>query len=261
MRYRETADDPYPKLVIEDDRIFMPRYIDLPLRIIVLALCTTTLGCAANSSIGSLTTISSSNIVLPELGNFELFTRDSSGIHPILSRMARECDGKQCGAYAGESGGAGLMARTWKALPPFFLLEVLDDELVVQPGQFPGLKQTLKADAEGFRANAAAGLAELPFNINIVSPEGSELVFVDASANASDEFFESEIHLAIAAHGMIKYKRRNGSIVSHRFDAMIGFVLVKDKVLVTSLIAPTEGPAWTRRTFENLAQLLAKENS
>lgn len=223
---------------------------------IMAVLC----ACASNSALGSATTISSSNIVLPDVDEFEMISRDSPDIHPILAQMAQDCDGERCGIYAGESNGADRPANTWQALTPFILLDVLDDELVVQAGQFPALMQMLGADAEGFRANTEADFAELPFDIDIAAPDGSELVFVDALADASDEFYESGICLAIPASGIINYKHQDGSIISYGLHLMVGFVHVKDKILVTSLIAPGKDLEWTKRTFEEFINVLAEEN-
>lgn len=231
----------------------MPRSISNCLAVLSVFASSLALGQAT-------TTISSSEIVLPSAGEFELVTRDSPEVHPILVRLAQECDGKNCGMYVGEADSTELLTRTWETLPPFFLLEVLDDELAVQSDQFPRIMQILRADAEGFRANAESGLSELPFDVDIVAPDGSDLFFVNATAEASEEFYQSEICLAIPVSGTINYKHKDGSTVGYRLNMMLGFVLVKDKIVVTSLIARGKEMPWIAHSFEKFIEVLADEN-
>lgn len=215
---------------------------------------------ASTSAFGQPTTISSSEIVLPVIGEFVPVTRVSQEVHPILIRMAQECDGRNCGMYTSAFGSAEVQSRTWDSFPPFILLEMLDDEMVVQAGQFPSLMQILKADAEGFRANVESGFAELPFDIDIIAPDGSDLLFISASAEAEQEFYESEICLAIPVLGTVNYKNTDGSIVGHGLMMMVGFVHVRDKIAVISLIAPGKEMSWTERTFEDFIEVLANKN-
>lgn len=220
----------------------------------VLLLCASSIVVAAEAEIGS------SKILLPEIEGLELITRDSPGLHPITSRLAHECDGKQCGMYSGALDRAGMGQKTWGDLQPFFLVEILNDELVVRPDEFAGFMDRLKADTGTLRTKMAESVSELQFDVNIESEHGSELAFSNVSAEASEDIQKTEAYMAIAIHGLMNYKREDGSIVSHPFDATIAFVHVRDKILLTMLYIPDNSTVRNGITVEKVVEELVRRN-
>lgn len=178
----------------------------------------------------------------------------------VASLLASECDRNLCAVYAGTTTRTDGATVSWQDLTPILLLQVMDDSLVVQSDQFTLISQAMKADIEGLRANIVNSIAATRFDINVVSPEGEELQFVDAPIRLGNEFYEDDTYLAIPAIGSNNYRRNDGSIVSYLFDVTFGLVHAKDKVLLLMLLGPDKDSAWGRHTFEHITKRLAKEN-
>lgn len=185
---------------------------------------------------------------------------ESPGAHPLASLMLESCNIDLCAVYADLESGGGKLPRTWSEVAPFFQIAVLDDEFVIASDQFAELKETMKSDTAGLRASITQSIAATPFDMHALSLTGEELEFVGAPTEFGDTAYEGDSYLAFPATGSNDYKKADSSFVTYEFDVTFGFIHASDKIVVVILFGPEKDSSWGKRTFEYIADELAKAN-
>ena len=217
--------------------------------------------CCAETASADEVTISSSNIVLPEIDGFYFLTVEADGRHPLASLSVETCPKALCAIYIGEPSEAGSSSESWQDVAPFFQVQVIDDALVVGPGVFPAIVESMKADIDRLRALVTEGISEAMFDTHVLFTDGEELEFDDAPVELSEEFLESDTHFAIPASGSNNYRRLDGSIVRYEFDMTFGFIHAQDKILLLLMFGPGKDAGWSQGVFEEFSAVLAEVNS